>query len=67
MRKVTKREEEYSAEDKVAVKMPGPGLGVGQKEEWRTQKDEKVSFSRGSSCPRDLTQVSCISGRFFTI
>ena len=37
MRKVTKREEEYSMEDKVAVKMPGPGLGVGQKEELRTQ------------------------------
>jgi len=37
MRKITKREEEYSMEDKVAVKMPGPGLGVGQKEELRTQ------------------------------
>ena len=28
--------------------------------------DEEI-FSRGSSCPRDLTQVSCIAGRFFTI
>ena len=28
--------------------------------EWVT-----VSFSRGSSWPRDQTQVSCISGRFF--
>ena len=25
------------------------------------------SFSRGSSWPRDPTQVSCIAGRFFTI
>ena len=24
------------------------------------------SFSRGSSQPRDQTQVSCIAGRFFT-
>ena len=26
-----------------------------------------ISFSRGSSQPRDWTQVSCIAGRFFTI
>ena len=26
-----------------------------------------ISFSRGSSWPRDQTQVSCIAGRFFTI
>ena len=26
-----------------------------------------IPFSRGSSCPRDGTQVSCIAGRFFTI
>ena len=26
-----------------------------------------ISFSRGSSWPRDWTQVSCIVGRFFTI
>ena len=25
-----------------------------------------ISFSRGSSWPRDRTQVSCIAGRFFT-
>ena len=25
-----------------------------------------ISFSRGSSLPRDQTQVSCIAGRFFT-
>ena len=26
-----------------------------------------IPFSRGFSLPRDLTQVSCIAGRFFTI
>ena len=26
-----------------------------------------IHFSRGSSWPRDWTQVSCIAGRFFTI
>ena len=26
-----------------------------------------ISFSRGSSPPRDRTQVSCITGRFFTV
>ena len=26
-----------------------------------------ILFSRGSSQPRDRTQVSCIAGRFFTI
>ena len=26
-----------------------------------------ISFSRGSSLPRDRTQVSCTAGRFFTI
>ena len=26
-----------------------------------------VSFSRGSSQPRDQTQVSCVAGRFFTV
>ena len=26
-----------------------------------------MSFSRGSSRPRDRTQVSCIAGRFFTV
>ena len=26
-----------------------------------------IPFSRGSSPPRDQTQVSCIAGRFFTI
>ena len=26
-----------------------------------------IPFSRGSSCPRDQTQVSCIAGGFFTV
>ena len=28
---------------------------------------EAISFSRGSSQPRDRTRVSCITGRFFTV
>lgn len=38
MRKITKREEEYYMEDMVAVKLPGHRLGVGDKEELRTQR-----------------------------
>ena len=33
----------------------------------RIQKWLAVPFSRGSSRPRDRTQVSCIAGKFFTI
>ena len=33
----------------------------GQNTEWVA-----IPFSRGSSQPRDRTQVSCIAGRFFT-
>ena len=33
----------------------------------RTMEWVVISFSRGSSQPRDWTQVSCIAGRFFTI
>ena len=32
----------------------------------RTLNTEVIPFSRGSSPPRDQTQVSCIIGRFFT-
>ena len=32
----------------------------------RTLEWVAISFSRGSSPPRDQTQVSCIAGRFFT-
>ena len=32
----------------------------------RIQEWVVISFSRGSSRPRDQTQVSCIAGRFFT-
>ena len=35
------------------------GISQGRILEW-------VSFSRGSSCPRDRTHVSCIAGGFFT-
>ena len=33
----------------------------------RTLEWVSTSFSRGSSWPRDRTQVSCIAGRFFTV
>ena len=35
--------------------------------EFPRQEWVAIPFSRGSSPPRDLTQVSCIAGRFFTI
>ena len=33
----------------------------------RTLEWIAIPFSKGSSQPRDQTQVSCIAGRFFTI
>ena len=33
----------------------------------RNLEQVAISFSRGSSQPRDWTQVSCIEDRFFTI
>ena len=33
----------------------------------RTLEWVAISFSSGSSQPKDQTQVSCIAGRFFTI
>ena len=41
-----------------------PALGILQA---RTLEWVAISFSRGSFWPRDWTQVSCITGRFFTI
>ena len=38
-------------------------LGISQA---RTLEWLDISFSKGSSQPRDQTQVSCIAGRFFT-
>ena len=38
------------------------GISQGRVLEWVA-----ISFSRGSSQPRDRTQVSCIAGRLFTI
>ena len=38
-----------------------PGILQARMLEWVA-----ISFSRGSSPPRDQTQVSCIAGRFFT-
>ena len=38
-------------------------MGFSRQEYWSVA----IPFSRGSSPPRDQTQVSCIAGRFFTI
>ena len=40
---------------------PVPGILQARTLEWVA-----ISFSRGSSQPRDRTQVYCIAGRFFT-
>ena len=39
-------------------------MGFSRQEYWREWV--AIPFSRGSSWPRDETQVSCIAGRFFT-
>ena len=39
-------------------------IGFSRQEYW---SGVAIPFSRGSSRPRDRTQVSCIAGRFFTI
>ena len=41
---------------------PKPGILQARILEWVA-----ITFSRGSSLPRDKTQVSCMAGRFFTI
>ena len=43
-----------------------PGSSVHRIPQARTLEWVDVPFSRGSSQPRDQTQVFCISGRFFT-
>ena len=44
-----------------------PGFSVHEISQARILDWVAISFSRGSSPPRDQTQVSCIAGRFFTI
>ena len=44
-----------------------PGSSVHGISQARIMESVAISFSRGSSRPRDKTQVSCIAGRFFTI
>jgi len=44
-----------------------PGSSVHDIIQARTLEWVAIPFSRGSSQPRDRTQVSCIAGRFFTI
>ena len=43
-----------------------PGFSVHGIFQARVLQWVAISFSRGSSWPRDWTQVSCIAGRFFT-
>ena len=50
--------------DPMGCSLPGSsvhGILQARRLEW-----DAVSFSRGSSRPRNRTQVSCIAGRFFT-
>ena len=42
-----------------------PGSSVHEISQARILEWVAISFSRGSSQPRDQTQVSCIAGRFF--
>ena len=44
-----------------------PGSSVHEVLQARILEWVAIPFSRGSSWPRDQTQVSCIAGRFFTI
>ena len=44
-----------------------PGSSVHRILQARILEWVAIPFSRGSSQPRDRTQVSCIAGRFFTI
>ena len=44
-----------------------PGSSVHEIPQARILEWVTIPFSRGSSWPRDQTQVSCIAGRFFTI
>ena len=44
-----------------------PGSSVHEILQARVLEWVAISYSRGSSQPRDQTQVSCIAGRFFTI
>ena len=44
-----------------------PGFSVHGIFQARVLEWVAISFSRGSSCPRDRTQVSCIAGRCFTL
>ena len=50
--------------DPIDCSPPGPSGGILQA---RILEGVAISFSRGSSRPRDWILVSCIAGRFFTI
>ena len=44
-----------------------PGSSIHEILQARILEQVAISFSRGSSQPRDWTQVSCVAGRFFTL
>ena len=44
-----------------------PGSSVHRILQTRTLEWTAITFSSGSSRPRDRTQISCIAGKFFTI
>ena len=48
------------------VDCSSPGFSVHGILQARILEWVAISFSRGSSQPRDRTQISCIAGRFFT-
>ena len=50
-----------------AMKGSPPGLSVCEISQARIVEWVAIPFPRGSSWPRDQTQVSCIAGRLFTI
>ena len=49
------------------MKCSPPGASIHEILKARILEWVASPFSRGSSPPRDRTQVSCIAGRFFTI
>ena len=50
--------------DPMDYSLPGSSVHGISRQEWEWVA---IPFSRGSSWPRDRTQVSCTAGRFFTV
>ena len=70
---VEKKEESEVVQSYLTLCLPGyldcslPGSSVHGISQARIMEWVAISFSRGSSRPRDRTQVSCIAGRPFTL